>query len=145
MQSSFVVAMLIASASAFHHHVPASRNYFAVGASDEETNDMPIHAESTQPHEAYLNDSDIENTADLQIHYNEAGLWQYDTSLLQLDAEPVSAAEKTADIKKSGDYDMKLSEYGATEKVASLNPIAYQYWSDMNKTGAFRRARTTFY
>jgi len=36
-------------------------------------------------------------------------------------------------------------EYGPTEKVQSLNPIAYQYWSDTNKTGAFRRARTAFY
>ena len=76
------------------------------------------------------------------MKYNEAGLWQYE--LVQLDAEP-SAAEKTAALTEAGGYDMKLEEYGPTEKVQSLNPIAYQYWSDMNKTGAFRRARTTFY
>ena len=76
------------------------------------------------------------------MKYNEAGLWQYE--LVQLDAEP-STAEKTAALTEAGGYDMKLEEYGPTEKVQSLNPIAYQYWSDMNKTGAFRRARTTFY
>ena len=145
MQSSIVVAMLLGAASAFHHEVPASYSYFAVGQSDEETNDMPIHPESHQAHEAYLNDTDIANTADVQLKYNQdAGLWQYE--LLQLDEEPVAAAEKkTADAKASAGYDMKLSEYGPTEKVQSLNPIAYQYWSDTNKTGAFRRARTTFY
>ena len=39
----------------------------------------------------------------------------------------------------------KLDEYGESEKTQSLNPIAYQYWSDMNQTGNFRRARSTFY
>jgi hypothetical protein len=47
-------------------------------------------------------------------------------------------------------YDSSLvqdddEEYGPTEKTQSLNPIAYQYWADTNKTGAFRRARTAFY
>ena len=142
MQSQFVVAMLLGAISAHqhHHHAPVSVNYFAEGATDAETNDMPIHAESKQVKESYLNDTDIANTADVQLTYNEAGLWQY--SLLQVADE---GDAKTAAAKEAADYDMKLSEYGPTEKVQSLNPIAYQYWSDTNKTGAFRRARTTFY
>lgn len=67
--------------------------------------------------------------AEMEAFYNnEAGLWMYDTTLIQGD-------EVVDDV----------AEYGPTEKVASLNPIAYQYWSDTNKTGAFRRARTAFY
>jgi hypothetical protein len=63
--------------------------------------------------------------AQTEAFYNhEVGLWMYDTTLVQ------------------GDDD---DEYGPTEKVQSLNPIAYQYWSDTNKTGAFRRARTAFF
>lgn len=60
-----------------------------------------------------------------EAFYNhEAGLWMYDSTLIQGDDE---------------------DEYGPTEKTQSLNPIAYQYWADTNKTGAFRRARTTFF
>ena len=138
----FALAMLGAVAARHHHHAPASVNYFAEGQSEEETNAMPVHPESRQKHEQYLNDSDIANEANVQMKYNEAGLWQYE--LVQLNEEP-SAADKTAALTEAGGYDMKLEEYGPTEKVQSLNPIAYEYWSDMNKTGAFRRARTTFF
>ena len=139
----FALAMLGAVAARHHHHhAPVSVNYFAEGQSEEETNAMPYHPESRQAHEQYLDNTDIANEANVQMKYNEAGLWQYE--LVQLDAEP-SAAEKTAALTEAGGYDMKLEEYGPTEKVQSLNPIAYQYWSDTNKTGAFRRARTTFY
>ena len=65
--------------------------------------------------------------AQTEAFYNhEAGLWMYDSTLIQGDEEGED-------------------EYGPSEKTQSLNPIAYQYWSDTNKTGAFRRARTTFY
>ena len=139
----FALAMLGAVAARHHHHhAPASVNYFAEGQSEEETNAMPYHPESRQAHETYLDNTDIANEANVQMKYNEAGLWQYE--LLQLNEEP-SAADKTAALTEAGGYDMKLEEYGPTEKVQSLNPIAYQYWSDMNKTGAFRRARTTWY
>ena len=139
----FALAMLGAVAARHHHHhAPVSVNYFAEGQSEEETNAMPYHPESRQAHEQYLDNTDIANEANVQMKYNEAGLWQYE--LVQLNAEP-SAEEKTAALTEAGGYDMKLEEYGPTEKVQSLNPIAYQYWSDMNKTGAFRRARTTFY
>ena len=145
----FALAMLgvVSAAHHHHHHAPASHNYFAVGQSEEETNAMPVHPESRQAHEAYLNDTDIANEANVQVKYNEAGLWQYELVQLQEDGgAAVAAAEaKTAELAEAGGYDMKLEEYGPTEKVQSLNPIAYQYWSDMNKTGAFRRARTTFY
>ena len=140
----FALAMLGAVAARHHHHhAPASVNYFAEGQSEEETNAMPYHPESRQAHETYLDNTDIANEANVQMKYNEAGLWQYE--LLQLNEEPASAADKTAALTEAGGYDMKLEEYGPTEKVQSLNPIAYQYWSDMNKTGAFRRARTTWY
>ena len=139
----FALAMLGAVAARHHHHhAPASVNYFAEGQSEEETNAMPYHPESRQAHETYLDNTDIANEANVQMKYNEAGLWQYE--LVQLNEEP-SAADKTAALTEAGGYDMKLEEYGPTEKVQSLNPIAYQYWSDMNKTGAFRRARTTWY
>ena len=145
---TFALAMLGAVAARHHHHhAPASVNYFAEGASEEETNAMPVHAESRQAHEQYLNDTDIANEANVQMKYNEAGLWQYELVQLQEDDGAVAKAADAAPagMKDSVDYDMKLSEYGATEKVQSLNPIAYQYWSDMNQTGAFRRARSTWY
>ena len=144
----FVLAMLGAAAARHHHHhAPSSYNYFAEGATEEETNAYPIHPESRQAHESYLADSDIANEANVQVKYNEAGLWQYELVQLQEDGGAgVKAAEaKSAEMKESGGYDPKTEEYGPTEKVQSLNPIAYQYWSDTNKTGAFRRARTTWY
>ena len=72
----FALAMLGAVAARHHHHhAPASVNYFAEGQSEEETNAMPVHPESRQKHEQYLNDSDIANEANVQMKYNEAGLW----------------------------------------------------------------------
>ena len=143
----FAVAMLLGAAAAshhHHHHVPRSINYFAEGQSEEETNAMPV-----KTHEAYIADSDITNDAqNVQMHYNnDAGLWQYELIQLQEDGDAaVKGAEaKTAEMTEAGGYDMKLDEYGPTEKVQSLNPIAYEFWSDTNKTGAFRRARTTFF
>ena len=147
MQTSFAIVMLLGAAQA-RHHVPASRNYFAVGATNEEILDAaePVHHESSQLMEAYLNDTDIPNQANIQVKYNDAGLWQYE--LLQLNEEPskeVAAALAEDAKKKEAVYDPKWAEYGATEKVQSLNPIAYQYLYDTNKTGDFRRARSTWY
>ena len=145
----FAAVMLLGAASAHHHHhhAPASVNYFAEGNNEEEVNAMPVHTQSKQVAEAYLaGQADMPNEANVQVKYNEAGLWQYEQNLVQLNEDPVAAAEaKTAELTEAGGYDMKTEEYGATEKVQSLNPIAYEYWSDMNKTGAFRRARTTFF
>ena len=63
-----------------------------------------------------------------------------------VEAEAIAAQkEKDAEKAAAAGYDPKYEEYGPTEKVQSLNPIAYQYYYDTNKTGAFRRARTTWY
>ena len=129
----FALAMLVGAAAAshhHHHHAPRSVNYFAEGQSEEETNAMPVK----QTKEAYLGDTDLHNEAmNVQMHYNnDAGLWQYELIQLQDDAAVASAEAKTAEMTEAGGYDMKLEEYGPTEKVQSLNPIAYQYWSDTN-------------
>ena len=126
MQTSFAIAMFLGAAAA---HAPVSRNYFATGVNDTDMDDQQV-----------------------QLKYNEAGLWQYE--LIQLNEDDAKAAEakqiaaqKEADAEKAAaaGYDPQYEEYGPTEKVQSLNPIAYQYYYDTNKTGAFRRARTTWY
>ena len=146
----FAAVMLLGAVSAHHHHhaAPASVNYFAVGNNEAEINAMPVHTQSKQVAEAFLDGAaDMPNEANVQVKYNNAGLWQYEQSLVQLNEDPVVAAAeaKTAELTAGMGYDMKTEEYGPTEKVQSLNPIAYQYWSDMNKTGDYRRARTTFF
>ena len=144
MQASFVIAMLFGAASA---RVPSSYNYFAVGQSDEEAMaDLPTHPESKQAHEDYLSDTDIPNQANVQLVHNPAGLWQYESALIQLNEDGVpTSKEKLAEKEANGGYDPQTEEYGPTEKVQSLNPIAYQFYYDTNKTGAYRRARTTWY
>ena len=71
----FAAVMLLGAVSAHHHHhhAPASVNYFAEGASEEETNAMPIHSRQAQPE--FLSGADIANEANVQVKFNQAGLW----------------------------------------------------------------------